>query len=433
MSTKIVNTGYTPRPLQAKLHQELIKYRFAVIVAHRRFGKTVTCINELIDRSLRNTKRNPQYAYIAPTYGQAKKVAWQYLKDYTQHFPGYQPNEQELRVTYQAPHNNGKITIMLLGAESADNLRGIYLDGLILDEYADMHPDAWSLVLRPALSDRRGWAIFIGTPKGHNDFKEKYDKALKSENWYAIVFRASETGILPQEELDAALEDMGEEAFMQEYECSWTSVLSGAYYSKQVDQARKDKRIRSVPYDPALLVDTFWDLGIGDTTVIWFRQQLGNNYHYIDYYEMSSEDIPHYVKILKEKPYVYGRHVLPHDGAARSLDTGRSRQESFMQLGIRTEIQQRHRIADQINAARLVIPKSYFDEVKCARGINSLEQYQRKWDAKNKIYMEQPLHNWASHGASAFAVSAMDSRDTNQMKINKLQTRADNDYNEFEY
>lgn len=430
---KTINTGYIPRKLQAQLHVLIHTVRFVVLVMHRRFGKTVFTINELIDRSLHCTKKNPQYAYICPTYSQAKRVAWQYLKEYCQFLPGFTPNEAELKVTLTAPHGNGKITIHLLGAENADALRGMYFDGVILDEYGDFHPDVWALILRPALSDREGWAIFIGTPKGKNDFKDKYDHAKENPNWFAAMFKASETGILPQSELDAAREEMGEEAYMQEYECSWSSVNTGAYYAKHIQDLRNANRIISVPYDPALLVDTFWDLGIGDNMVIWFRQQTRMEYRYIDHYEINGADLPHFVGVLKSKPYIYGRHILPHDGAARSLETGRTRQETLRSLGINCEVQKRHRVEDQIQAARVILPRCYFDKDKCEKGLTALENFKPKWDAKNKVYSNTPLHDWSSHSASAFQVSAMDSRDTNEMRNKQLQSRAESSYNELSY
>jgi phage terminase large subunit len=430
---QVISTGYSPRPFQRVMHREIYNKRFSVLVCHRRFGKTVFTINELIDRALHCKLKNPQFAYLCPTYSQAKRVAWQYMKEYCQFLPGYQANEAELKISLTAPHGNGTIRIHLLGSENADALRGMFFDGVILDEYASMHPDVWSLVLRPALSDRMGWAIFIGTPNGHNDFKVKYDQARKNPQWYAALFKASETGILPKSELEAALEEMGPEAYEQEYECSWSATNTGAYYAKYINDLRNNSHIRPLPYDPALLVDTFWDLGIGDTTAIWFRQQTRTEYRYIDHYEINGADLAHFAKILKEKPYVYGRHVLPHDGAARDLSTGKSRQENLRNLGIVCEIQRRHRVEDQIQAARALLPKCYFDAIKCEKGLNSLENFTQKWDAKNKVYSNNPLHNWASHSSAAFQVSAMDGRDSNQIKERKLPTSAEGSYNEMAY
>ena len=190
MSKQIVTTGYSPRPLQAKIHREL--KRFNVLVCHRRFGKTHLCLNEIIDRGLRCPHRNPQYSYVAPTYGQAKRVAWSILKEYVKDLPNLEINESELRIDIPRPHLGDHVRILLLGAENPGSVRGIYLDGVVLDEFAEMSPVIWSQVLRPALSDRLGWAIFIGTPKGTNAFYDLYRAAQENKEWYSAIFRASE-------------------------------------------------------------------------------------------------------------------------------------------------------------------------------------------------------------------------------------------------
>jgi hypothetical protein len=191
---KRITTGYEPRPLQAKLHLALT--RFNVLVIHRRFGKTVFSINEMIDKGLRNPLKNPQYAYFAPFYGQAKRVAWDYLKDYTKNLPGVITNEADLRVEIPRPATGDKIRFMLLGADNPGAIRGIYLDGAILDEYAEMDPTVWGQVIRPTLSDRLGWAIFIGTPKGQNHFHEVYNKAQINDTWFTALYKATDTNII---------------------------------------------------------------------------------------------------------------------------------------------------------------------------------------------------------------------------------------------
>jgi hypothetical protein len=433
MQTQVIDTGYVPRQWQRRFHTLAHNKRFGVIVVHRRGGKTVSVINEILDRLLHCTLKNPQGAYVAPTYGQAKKIAWVYLKDYAQSLPGYIANEAELKVRFQAPHGNGFCTIHLLGADNADSLRGMYFDVIALDEYQDLGPDVFSLVVRPALADRQGSCFFIGTPKGVNDFKEKYEFALKNPNWFTFMLKASDSKLIPQHELDEIRAEIGDEAYMQEFECSFAGANTGAYFAKYINDLRDKKKIRSVPYDPALLVDTFWDLGMSDTTTIWFRQQHQMEYRYIDYYEMSGQGIDHYVKVLKDKGYVYGRHVLPHDVKVRDLSTGRSRLEAFQSLGIRVEVQSKFSPEDRISASRLILPLSYFDEAKCRKGLEALEAYSRKWDAKNKIWQDTPLHNWASHAADSFGYSAMDSRDTNKYRNQELPTRAEDSYNELEY
>lgn len=397
-----VDCGYTPRPFQKLLHNRL--KRFNVLVCHRRFGKTVFSIMEMIDKGFRNDKKNPQYAYVAPTYGQAKRVAWEYFKDFTKGIPGVKVHEQELRIDIPRPDRGDKIRFMLLGAENPDSLAGIYLDGVVLDEYSLMNPVVWSTLLRPALSDRLGWAIFIGTPRGQNHFHDIYNIGLGLDNWYTAIYKASETDVVDANELVEAAQIMSEEEYEQEYECSFTAALIGAYYGKYMNKAELDGRITSVPYDPAVGVDTYWDLGIGDSTAIWFIQRVGKEVHVIDYHEESGSGLEVYVKMLRAKDYLYDVHYLPHDAAARELGTGRTRQEVLREFGLKTTIVPRQSVDDGINAVRLAIPLCWFDKEKTKAGVNALKNYQRKWDSKLKMFVNKPLHDWSSHGADAFRI-----------------------------
>ena len=431
-----ISTGYIPRELQAILHNQL--KRFSVIVCHRRFGKTVLVINEAVHRALKNPLKNPRYAYLAPTYSQAKRVAWDYFKDYTKKIPGVKVNEAELRIDIPRPWLGDSVRFMLLGAENPGSLRGIYLDGGILDEYAEMFPEVWGQVIRPALADRKGWAIFIGTPKAQNHFYEIYMKAKElmesgQPEWFTAIYKASETGIIDENELAGAKMIMAPEEYEQEFECSFTAALTGAYYGKYIEDAENDNRITSVPYDPAVCVDTFWDLGIRDTTVIWFCQRVGQEIHWIDYLEENGVGLEYYAKKLKEKPYTYGEHVLPHDAAAKELGTGRSRQEVLRDLlRANPRVLPRQSIEDGIQACRLIIGKSWFDKKKCARGIEALKNYRRKWDSKNKIFMQTPLHNWASHGADAFRTGGMGMKSVGyERRMKNLPRFAEGDYNIF--
>jgi len=447
MSSKkvqVINTGYVPRTLQQILHSSL--KRFNVVVCHRRFGKTVFSNNEMVDQGLRNEKKNPQYAYIAPTYGQAKRVAWDMLKDITKNIPGMVINEAELRVDIPRPDRGDRIRFMLLGAENPGSIRGIYLDGVILDEFAEMDPIIWSQVVRPALSDRLGWAIFIGTPKGQNGFYELYnfatygdpDKGIeKPSDWYSAMYKASETGVIAPDELEAAKAIMSPEEYAQEYECSFSAALVGAYYGKYMEEAELQNRITQVPHDPSTVVNTFWDLGVDDTTVIWFGQQVGKELHWIDYVEMSGEGLDYYVKELNKperSKYNYGKHYLPHDANVRELGTGKTRVETLATLGIKNVIVvPKQEIEDGINAVRMALPRCWFDRVKCDRGIKALKSYERKWDSKNKIYQQRPLHNWASHGADAFRTFAtgLDERSPSEEAKKKYPRRSQSTYDIF--
>jgi phage terminase large subunit len=435
VNVKHVTTGYDPRPLQLYLHQRVT--RFAVILCHRRFGKTVWALNEKIDRGMRNMRKNPQYAYIAPTYGQAKRVAWDYLKEYTKNIPGVTVNEAELRVDIPRPHMGDRVRFVLLGAENPNAIRGMYLDGAVLDEYADMYPEIWGQVLRPALSDREGWCIFIGTPKGNNHFYDIYRQAsTKMKNgdpeWFAAIFKASQTQVLPEKELKAARDTMSEEEYEQEYECSFSAALIGAYYAKEMAQAARDGRITKVKYDRTVDVHTYWDLGISDSMTIWFAQYVGREIHVIDYIEDSGRDIPYYCKLIKEKPYVYGGHNLPHDGAARELGTGKTRQEQISSLlGRHVFVHPKQKIQDGINEVRTILNRCWFDEEKCGDGLDALRAYQKKWDSKNAVFMDTPLHNWASHGADGFRNMAMAIRAPRSEQQRQLPTRANNKHDVF--
>jgi phage terminase large subunit len=435
---------YEPRPYQAVLHNEL--KRFNLLVCHRRFGKTVFSIMEMIDRAFRNDKRNPQYAYIAPTYGQAKRVAWEYLKYYCANLPNCKANEAELRIDVERENADGtkdKVRFILLGAENPDSLRGIYLDGCILDEYAQCPPSIWGEVIRPALSDRKGWAIFIGTPKGQNHFFDMLEKytalmATHGDTYYSAIYRASETGVLDAEELMDAQATMTEEEYLQEYECDFNAALIGSYYGKYISEMEKQGRIIDFAYDPNTPVRTAWDLGISDTTVIWFYQVIGREIRILDYFEDKGMGLEHYARELQARKYIYDPwgHGIPHDGAAKELGTGKTRQEQLLEFGINTHIIERQSIMDGIHAARMLLqnPNTYMHKTNCADGLKALKNYQRTYDKRKAMFLNKPLHNWASNGADGFRYLALDVESPSHASIRNISPRqmtVENEYDEF--
>jgi hypothetical protein len=396
-----IDLGYRAREQFVPFHERT--QRWACLVCHRRAGKTVACVCDLIDAALTCDKRDGRFAYVAPTYTQAKDIAWGYLKQYVRDVPGLTVSESELSVTF---FNGARIR--LYGAENYDRMRGIYLDGVVLDEYALFDPRAWPEVIRPALSDRKGWAVFLGTPKGQNAFYETWRDAGKSEDWFALMLRASETGILDGEELDDARKMMSPDQFDQEYECSFEAAVPGAYYGKLMRAAMDEKRITRVPYDPMIQVETWWDLGMGDATVIWFAQRSpGGEVRLIDYHETQGEGLPALVKTLNAKPYNYSRHVAPHDIEVRELGTGRSRREMADELGIRFDVAPKLTLEDGIEASRMLLPRCWFDEEKCAPGIEALKWYQAEYNDKMRVFKLAPRHDWASHAADAFRYGAV--------------------------
>ena len=299
---------YTPRPLQRALHRALEAHRFVVGVGHRRFGKSVLAVNHLQKGALTGKRQRPRFAYIGPTYRQAKAVAWDYMQFYAKAIPGIVVNQQELRIDYP---NGGQVRIY--GSDNEDSLRGIYLDGVVLDEYGLQSPRVFSEVVRPALADRGGWALFIGTPNGKNQFYEIVQQAKRAEpGWFSAEYKASDTGILSAEELTAARSVMTADEYAQEFECSFQASVRGAIYGTELDALRAAGRICTVPHEPTLPVDTDWDLGVGDATAIWFSQSLrSGEIRIIDYYEASGEGLPHYAQVLKERAYTYGDHWAP--------------------------------------------------------------------------------------------------------------------------
>jgi len=427
MTNGEVSLGYTPRDVQDEAHRLL--RRFNVLVWHRRTGKTVFAIADSFDRGLNCPHKRPQIAYISPTYSQSKRVAWEYFKDFVRPIQQFDKSlvtihEQELRIDIQRPSMGDHVRFMLLGADNPDSLRGIYLDWATLDEYAQCNPEIWGEVIYPTLSDRQGGATFIGTPKGQNHFFEMYQLAQKEmkENgddsiWHASLYKASQTGIISEDELKIARNTMTDSEYRQEYECDFSAALRGSYYGKYLSDLEAKGQVCSVPYQRQFPVETYWDLGLDDSTAIWFVQQAGRELHIIDHYENAGFGLEHYVKVLNEKGYVYSEHVLPHDAAARELGTGKTREESLRGFGLqgRTRILPRASVEDGIHATRNILSKCWFDEDKTKSGYSALKNYERKFDAKRKIYDNKPNHNWTSHSADAFRTMAMGIREKHGM------------------
>jgi hypothetical protein len=387
-------------------------------------GKTVAAVNELIKHALTCQKDRPRFAYIAPTYKQAKMIAWDYLKHFSDVVIGRTFNESELRVDFL----NGA-RIQLFGADKPDSLRGGYYDGVILDEVAQMRPSLWTAIIRPALADRQGWAWFIGTPQGKNMLYELADRAKQEEGWKLFVFKASETGLLEAKELESAKKEMSPDEYEQEFECSWTASIKGAYYADLIEDAEKQGRITRVPYEATLGVSTWWDLGISDDMTIWFTQAVGREIRVIDCYENSGEGLQHYAQICNSKGYFYESHNAPHDIQVRELGSGKSRLEVAKGFGINFKVVPNLPIYDGIGAARGILTRCYFDKDKCARGLEALRHYRKEWDEKRGVFKTQPHHDWSSHYADAFRYFAVGFRD--KTAIPKQVTQSDVKWNVF--
>ena len=401
-----ISLAYEARDQFRPFHRR--KQRFAVVVAHRRAGKTVAAIYDLVDAALRCIKADGRYAYVAPYYAQAKDVVWTYLKRAVSPIPGVSINESELRVDLP----NGA-RVRLYGADNYDRIRGIYLDGVVLDEYADMPPAAWSEVIRPALADRLGWAVFIGTPKGRNAFAEVYEKGeANPAEWFALRLKASETGIIPPSELAALKSELSRNEFQREMETDFDAAIEGAYFADHLDQARSKGRIGRVGEDPLMSYRAFFDIGgtgaKADAVAIWIAQFIGREIRVLDYYEAQGQPLAAHVSWMRERGYDTRKCSiwLPHDGSTNDKVYDVSYESALQSAGYTVTVipnQGAGAAAARIERARQLFPTIWFDEVNCKAGLSALAAYAEKRDPKRNIGLG-PDHNWASHGADAFGL-----------------------------
>jgi len=342
---------------------------------------------------------------VAPFYSQAKRVAWAYLLRAAAGAAAA-VNIAELTVTLV---NGSKI--MLFGADNPDALRGLYFDGVVIDEPAQMRGRVFSEIIRPALADRIGWCLFIGTPMGKNEFWKLREQARTDPAWFYMELKASVSGLLPQSEIDDMARVMDEDELAQELECDFSAAIKGSFYGKFINDARAQGRIRRVAHDAALPVHTVWDLGYTDTTAIWFWQCLGPEIRYIRALERAGLELADYVDILRSfTQYTYGDVWLPHDARARSLQTGRSTIEILHRShNVKSRLVPELSVQQGIQAARFVLssPTTYIDADDCEEGIEALSQYQREWDDERHCFKEQPKHDHSSNYADAFRYSAI--------------------------
>lgn len=382
-------------PVELRKHQlEVLKQikRFNVLLAHRRFGKTTFATYLLLIKALQCPHPRPQVHYFAPSYSQAKRVAWAQVKEITKDIPGVQFNEGDLKVTLP---NRG--IIQLGSADNPDASRGIYSDYVILDEPAQMVPTMWTQVLRPALSDRKGGMLAIGTPNGRSGlFYELFQLAEKDNQWGSWIYKASETGIIDNEELSAAKVAMSEAEYDQEFECSWDATVRGSYYSKDLNIYSK---ITRVIHDPALPVYVVMDLGISDATAAWWVQINGDEIRVFKYQEWVNSSLPDILSTMTPKPTAI---VAPHDINVRSLSTGITRKQTLENMGVTVHVAPKMRVLDGIELTRLMLRRCVFDEEGCQYGIEALRQYRSDWSDKKGVLSLNPVHDWSSHGADAF-------------------------------
>lgn len=396
----------------------------AVEVAHRRFGKDDIGLHFTATQMM---EKPGNYWHLLPKYAQGRKVIWNAVNPRTQQRRINEAFPKEIRKRT----NNTEMLIetingsvwQVVGSDNYDSIVGAPPRGIVFSEWALANPMAWPY-LEPILEENGGWALFIYTSRGNNHGKTFYENAIISDNWFAEKITAYETDVFKPEQLErikASLvgnygDELGVALFEQEYLCSFEGAVFGAYLAKSMRALRQEGRVTKVPWQPDIEVDTSWDLGVDDSTSVWFFQPIGKGYNFIDYYEQTGRGFGHFANVLKEKKYIYGNHYMPHDADARiqdGADIARTKKEIAEGLGIKpiTTVQRPRNndliIHVQIPAMRNMLQLCWFDAEKCKHGIACLENYKAEYDEEKKVLSNRPLHDWSSHGSDAFRTFAV--------------------------
>lgn len=408
VETQIHLNRFVPRPYQLPILDAIENkgYKRVMAILPRRAGKDITAWNLMIRQAL---KKVGVYWYILPTYAQCRKTIWDSItgdsnSSETHTFLSYIPpqviqsvNDQQMKVRFV----NGSL-LQLVGSDNYDALVGTNARGCVFSEYALQDPRAYQYI-RPILTANDGFAIFLSTPRGKNSLYDLWQIAQNSPDWFAYRLTVEETNHIPlyliQQELASG--EMSEDLVQQEYFCSFDSGIEGSYYAKYLDRMRVKGQIGIVPWEAGFKVHLAIDIGVRDTTtIIWF-QTIGQTVRIIDCYENSKQGLEHYVKIILQKPYTYGKFIAPHDVKVMEWGSGMTRLEKARQLGINFTTAPDLSIEDGIEAVRSAFSKIWIDEKQCAPLIKALENYRQEYDVKKKVYKPRPLHDWSSNYADS--------------------------------
>lgn len=413
---------WKPRDYQMPLWTALERgCKRAVAVWHRRSGKDDTALHWSATQVV---QRPGTYWHLLPQSNQARKAVWDAVDPHVGKrridiaFPlemRENTRENDMLIRFK-----GGSTWQVVGSDNYNALIGSPPIGVVYSEYMLSDPNAWGFI-RPILLENGGWALFNGTPRGRNHLHSIYELGKSEPGWFSELLTVDDTKCFTREQLESERreiakdrgDDEADNLIAQEYYCSWDAAIPGSYYGKQIAQAETGNRIGVIPHDPRFPVITAWDLGVGDSTAIWFVQQIGYELRVIDFYENSGVGADHYARELKTRDYTYDHHILPHDADDREWgNNASSRVDVLKSLGIKPlKVLKRASIDDGINAVRVILGRCKFDRVKCERGINALRQYQKRYDEKLKTFSSAPLHDWTSHASDAFRYLAQGLRE----------------------
>lgn len=415
ISSKIyLPRNFKTRDYQAKVFDAFFNKgfkRFAEIW-HRRSGKDKTFLNLMIAAS---QERVGTYFYCLPELKQAKRVIWKNIdsdgRPFLDHIPASMIKKKH-NTEMSIELTNGSI-IQMGGADYYDSLMGTNPIGIVYSEYSIMNPLAWDY-MRPILAENRGWAAFIFTPRGENHGYRIYQAALKNKNWHVSFLTVDETKrndgsfvITPEMIETERKAGMREELIQQEFYCKFLHIV-GAYFAEQLEKAQTDGRINNFLYDANFPIDTYWDLGVSDSTAIWWIQSKPDGtYEAIWYYENNGKNIKHYVNYLHDirdrLGIIYGNHYAPHDAKKTDLGSGKTIADFAQEAGIRFHILKKvHRKIDAIEATRNVLYKVKFHSLNCRYGLRCLRNYRKEFNERLGDFNSRPVHDWASHGSDAF-------------------------------
>jgi hypothetical protein len=393
---------YQPRPFQAALHRGWATHRDSIVLCHRRAGKTVAAVAELIRTVFKCQLPSPRVAYVAPTYGMAKRIAWDYFRQMLRDVP-HKANIGEL--TIDLPGNR---RIYLLGADNPARLRGMYLDAAAVDEMADCAESLIGEVLRPCLSERNGRLMLIGTVKGPNHFWRTYERAVLDPAWFTANLRPNDTGALTDEQLAYLRKEMSDDEYRGEMLNDPNAGIRGSFYGPTLHRLQERGRITRVDYDPKLLVDVAMDLGFADGTAIWFCQCLGmREVRVLKFMEFSQTSFTEVLRQVRALPFTFGRWIGPHDLAVHEYTTGTTRLQAARELGIHFEVAPKLPVNEGIDAGIRVLDMAWFDAEGTMGGRDRLGLYRSQYDEKHRTLSRTPLHDWTSHAADAWRYFAV--------------------------